>query len=256
MQNVPVMGDLLRSITMRAIRRVMDDAAVAVDKVWLGGVGDAQRVSRAARALCLLCCRGTLQRPVLSLRGACFLRGANAAPRLGARRVRAALRRSPDTLFVGACRGVRLAVQIQAGLKAGRTVQDVLRELCGVFDEEGHANGAVKSFAVDGGDEEEEEEEEEQGKEEGKDAVSFGVWTAAHAHGGVAVVRCRCLRDAASRTARVASCRACCRRTRRRRRRRRAPRRRHRHRQSSRRRRTGRSQPPQLTHPRPRLVAL
>ncbi|KAG2493808.1 hypothetical protein HYH03_008027 [Edaphochlamys debaryana] len=46
--------------------------------------------------------------------------------------------------------------KVNAGLAKGQSVEAVLKELCGDAAEAGHANGAVGSFAIDGGDDDEE----------------------------------------------------------------------------------------------------
>ncbi|KAL6748720.1 hypothetical protein V8C86DRAFT_2872269 [Haematococcus lacustris] len=73
MKNLPVMGNLLRGVALRAMRRIMEDVQAAVGK-------------------------------------------------------------------------------IQALTAKGATVEAALRQLCGAYEEEGHANGAVPSFAVSGSD--------------------------------------------------------------------------------------------------------
>jgi hypothetical protein len=49
-----------------------------------------------------------------------------------------------------------LPAQIQAGMAAGKSCLQVLKELCGACEEQGHANGAVASHHFDISDDEEE----------------------------------------------------------------------------------------------------
>lgn len=60
---------------------------------------------------------------------------------------------------------VSLIVQVKAGLAKGQSVQQVLRALCGTFDEAAFTNGAVASFAINNNSDSEDEFSDAEGEE-------------------------------------------------------------------------------------------